>query len=182
MMILYTDNVRHKNAIDYIMTNYDEYALILHDRDIDDQGNLKKSHYHVLLKFKNAKWNTSLAKELDIEENLIQQCKNVTSSLKYFIHYNDDNKYKYDISDMIGSDKLIKKLEKLISDGRDENEKSLELIDYIENFSGEISIIAFSKYCCSVGMWDVFRRASNIYLSIINQHNYDVLHKKRNNI
>lgn len=169
--ILYTDNDRHLNAIKYIQENYSDYVFIFHDKDVNEVGEDKKPHFHVLLQFKNSRWNTALAKELDIEENLLQECKNVTGSLKYFIHFGLDNKYQYSIEDCVGSSKLLKRLEKVVSNGKDENEKTSDLIDYINEFDGIISVLAFSRYCCTVGMWDVFRRASSIFLALIQEHN-----------
>lgn len=170
-LLLYPlEDESHKKALEYIKLNYD-YAMITHDKDYyADTGELKKSHTHIVLSFNNAKWNTAICDELGITTNYIQQCRNFEKALDYLIHYNDDTKYQYDIEDVKGNLKL--KLEKIINnDNKDENEKSTELIEYIENFKGHLSISTFSKYCASVGRWDIFRRAAFIYLRLIDEHN-----------
>jgi len=107
---------------------------------------------------------------LEIESNYIQECRNFEKALDYLIHFNDDTKYQYPIDEVHGNLKL--KLEKIIrNDDKDENEKSFELITYIENFKGFLSIKNFARYCSEIGMWDVFRRASIIYLEMIKEHN-----------
>lgn len=67
-LVLYPEDETHTKAIEYIERNYD-YAIILHDRDCNEYGEIKKEHYHIVLRFKNAKWNTALAEELKITVN-----------------------------------------------------------------------------------------------------------------
>ena len=168
-LVLYEDDETHKNALDLIKKNYD-FAMIRHDKDVDDEGNLKKPHFHVVLKFKNAVWSTSLASDLGIGENYLEKCRSLDKSLQYLIHHNDPDKFPYSIDEVHGS--LKKYLNRLIeNDNKDENDKAQELMMYIYKFNGEISITEFSKHCQDVGMWDVFRRATTIFLKIIEEHN-----------
>lgn len=171
-LLLYPlEDETHKKAIEYIKLNYD-YALIVHDKDIDEEGSLKKIHTHVVISCQNAKWNSALAEELGIAPNYLAKCRNFENALEYLIHYNDNDKYGYDIDDVQGN--LASRLKQIIlNDGKDENTKAYELIDYIENYEGYIDICEFSKYCCSVGMWDVYRRASYLFIRIIDKHNFE---------
>lgn len=167
------EDITHKNALEYIKLNYD-YAFIVHDKDINDQGELKKQHTHVVVSFNNAKWNTAIAKELGIEPNYMQECRNFERALDYLIHFNDDTKYQYSIDEVIGP--LKSKLEKIISnDGKSEDDKAIEIFDFIDNFKGKLTVSAVGRYSASVGMWDVFRRASSIYLNAISEHNLNVI-------
>ena len=85
-------------------------------------------------------------------------------ALDYLIHLNDDSKYQYSIDEVKGN--LKQKLEKIIkNNNKDENEKANELITYIENYIGILRVSEFAKYSSDIGMWDVFRRASIIYLN-----------------
>jgi len=171
-LLLYpNEDESHRKAIEYIKLNYD-YALIVHDKDFsNDTGEIKKAHTHIVLSCDNAKWNTALATELGITPNYIQQCRNYENALNYLIHYNDDTKYQYSINEVKGN--LKQKLEKLlINDKKDENDKSIELIEYIKNYEGVLSVSRFAKYSAEIGMWDVFRRASFIFLKLIEEHNF----------
>lgn len=170
-LLLYpNEDKSHKNALEYIKKNYD-CALIEHNKDYyKETGEIKKSHTHVVISFASAKWNTSVAKELGITENYIQNCRNFQSALNYLIHYDDDTKYQYSIDEVHGN--LKSKLEKYLkNDNKDESEKSLELMKYIEDYKGILRLSEFAKYSAEVGMWDVFRRASIIYLKLIEEHN-----------
>lgn len=158
-------------ALEYIKLNYD-YASIVHDKDVDfETGEIKKSHTHVVVSFNNAKWNTAFAEEIGIGENYIQSIRSYENCLEYLIHYNDDTKFRYDIEEVQGS--LKNKLKKfIINDDKDENEKCIELLKYIDDFNDYLTIRQFAEYCANCGMWDVFRRSASIYLSIINEHNF----------
>lgn len=159
----------HRKAIEFIKLNYD-YALIVHDKDKDEEGRVKKSHTHVIISFPNAKWNTAVAEELSITSNYIEKCRDMDKALEYLIHYNDDSKHQYDIEEVQGN--LKAKLKKiLLNDGKDENTKAFELMDYIDNFEGYIDEMEFFKYACEIGMYDVARRSAYIMLRLIDKHN-----------
>ena len=119
-LVLYDEDKTHKKAIDYIIKNYD-YAMILHDKDFNDDGEIKKPHYHIVIRFPNARWNTALANELEITENYIEECRSLKRSLLYLIHYYDENKYQYQLNDVEGS--LKRRLEEIIKSEYDKFNK-----------------------------------------------------------
>lgn len=184
-LLLYPlEDKTHKKALEFIKLNYD-YACITHNQDKNEQGETKKSHVHVILRFTNAKWNTAIAEELGIAPNYIEKCRDLEKALEYLIHYNDDTKHQYDIEEVQGNLKgELKK--KLANDGKDENIKAYELMDYIENYEGYIDEMQFFKYACELGMFDVARRSSYILLRLIDKHNHVLAsvefseHKKNN--
>lgn len=79
--ILYEEDKEQMKALEYLKENY-RYACILHNRDIEDNGEIKKAHYHVIIEIgRNPRNRGSIAKETNIKENYIermQQTKNVT--------------------------------------------------------------------------------------------------------
>lgn len=170
-LLLYPDNADHMDALEKIKQSYD-YACVLHDKDVDEDGVIKKAHYHVvILAGKNAIWSTALSKNIGLDVNFIQQCRNVDRSLEYLIHFNEEEKHQYDLEEVKGT--LKSRLSQLINTvGKGESDKVSELIEFIEGYEGHLTISTFSKHCASVGMWDVFRRAGTIFIKIIEEHNY----------
>lgn len=74
----------------------------LHDKDIDDEGKLKKPHRHIMIDFGGG---IKLKSVESIIESIkaYQHCEivgNKTSMYYYFIHKNDKDKYQYDIEEM----------------------------------------------------------------------------------
>lgn len=169
-LILYEEDETHKKAIEYIKKNYD-FAMILHDRDVDNiTGEIKKPHYHFVIRFQNARWNTSLAEDLGITPNYIEESRSLKRSLLYLIHYYDEDKYQYSLEYIEGS--LKGRLLEIIKNGeKTENEKMQELLDYIDNSEQCISIPQFIRYCVSIGYTDVVRRDFCLLVPIIEEHN-----------
>lgn len=168
--MLYDEDISHINAMEFIKKNYD-YACIFHDKDIkEDTGEIKKGHYHYVIKFNNAKWNTAIADELGITPNYIENCRNIKNSLLYLIHYNDIDKYQYNIDEVSGS--LKKKLIEILNNGeKTENEKMQEIIDYIDNERGNINYASFIKVFVALGYTDIIRRDWSLIKCLLDDHN-----------
>lgn len=168
-LILYDEDKTHKNALDYIQKNLD-YAMILHDKDVDDlTGEIKKPHYHVVIRFNNAKWNTSLAEDLNITSNYIEESRSLKRSLLYLIHYYDEEKYQYSLDDVNGS--LKKKLSEYIkNDDKSEWEKVEEIFQYID-VQGFMLKSHLMRYCTSIGYWDIMRRNYMPLIHYLEEHN-----------
>lgn len=169
-LLLYTsEDDTHIKALEYIKNNYENYAYIIHDKDTNKDNELKKAHTHIVLEFNNARWSSSLAEELGITPNYLQNCKNFEKALDYLIHFNDDTKYQYDISEVKGNLKkqLIKQMN---SFNKDENEIVKEIIEMINN-SDLIDVSTFVKIMCDWGYYSYFRRSLGLFLRLIDNHN-----------
>lgn len=169
-LILYEEDKTHLMALDRIKKNYN-YAMIRHNQDIDENEEIKKEHFHIVIKFDNARWNTSIAEDLGIESNYIQKCANLKSSLLYLIHFRDFDKHLYSIDEVQGPLKTDLKIF-IAKEEKDENIRVREVYRWIENQPVPLSISSLSKWCYENGYWDVFRRASSIFFKILDEKNY----------
>jgi len=167
-LLLYPDDPSHVKALEFIKDSYD-YAYILHEAEEET----KKPHWHVVLRFKNAQWNTALSKNLGISVNYIRNSNDIDRALQYLIHYNNVEKKQYDISCVKGPlvDRLKISLNKV---DRTEDEEAKILIDYIVNSSDRISYTDFAKYCVNNGYWATYRRGQNIFRLLINERNEEL--------
>lgn len=182
-LVLYEDDETHQRAIHKIV-NYYNHAIICHDMDVYENdiydngtlihhaGEFKKKHYHIIIKFENARWNTSVADDLGIELNYIQMCSDLKGSLLYLIHFKNYDKHLYSVDAVSGPLKkdLIILKNKAESD---ENVKVQYIYDWINNQIPPLTIMKFSKWCFENGYWDVFRRSSSIFFRIIDEKNYN---------
>jgi len=170
-VLLYPDCAEHLVILEKIKTTY-EHAGILHDKDVDESGNVKKPHYHIVVSFKNAMWNTAISKELGLPLNLIQQCRNEESALAYLIHFLEENKHHYALDEVFGTSSLKKALKAVTEkETLSEGDKVIELLEMIENADKHIDLMSFSKMCASAGRWDIFRRSASIFLKVIEEKN-----------
>ena len=188
MLLLYPDNELHAEALNKIPKSYD-YAMILHDKDTwteDDEkknpyhkaGTFKKPHYHVVLRFNQAKWSTAICKELNIEHNYIEDVKRFDNALQYLIHYNDTDKAQYNIEEVQGNlkAKLVESINKV---EKSEGEKVVELIEFIKEYDGKLSVTEFASYCAMNGYWSEFRRSGAIFCKMIDEHNEQYIVRTR---
>ena len=87
----------------------DYYAFILHDRDVNDEGEIKTPHYHIVLKC-----NSRYAKEsiiTDFAKNLkinrvcvkVKAYHDICGAVQYLVHQNDKDKFQYDRSEIVSS-------------------------------------------------------------------------------
>lgn len=172
-LLLYPEDKTHVEALERIKRSFD-YAVILHDKDLDENEEIKKAHWHVVVTVgTNKRWNTALAKELGIEMNYIEKIRNLDRALEYLIHLNDSDKYQYSIDAVEGTLKT-RLTASMNSSDKTENEVIAEIIEFIEIQQYKISYTYFAKYCASNGFWDVYRRAGAIINKIIEEHNADV--------
>lgn len=169
LLLLYPDNQQHCKAVEKIKQSYD-YAIILHNRDVTQDGELKKEHWHIVLRFQQAIWRSALCKNLGIDTNYCEDVKKFDNALQYLIHYNDSDKAQYNVDEVQGNlkQRLVESINKV---EKSEGEKVLELIEYIESQDNRISIKQFASYCASAGCWSEFRRSATIFIKIIDEHN-----------
>lgn len=99
-----------------------EIVYIKHDKDIDKNGKLKKEHYHLIFNFSRGPITLRTVKItiLGLDENRYVKVlsKSWQKNLQYLIHKNNNDKYKYNLDDVVivrGNPDEINKL--IISDG-----------------------------------------------------------------
>lgn len=129
-LLFYPEDETHKKALEYVEKNFD-YAWILHDKDVTENGELKKPHIHCVIRVGTiARWRSSVAEELGISLAYIEGCS-LKKQLRYLIHFDNDDKHKYDIEEVHGN--LKKKLiDEIEGDTSQEDEKVAKMIFYIE--------------------------------------------------
>lgn len=168
-------------AIFNLTNNGYDYVGIKHDKDIytedkfnDDltikhaKGELKKEHFHFVVKFRNARTISAVAKELGIDERFVEICKSFKNSSSYLLHIGHDDKYQYDNDELIGN--LVPDVLKLIDDSS-EDSRFLALLDLFNDLEGFVSKNDFARMCVKNGLYDVFRRNSYYVLGCLSEYN-----------
>lgn len=127
-MILYPDSTTYdcESIMSDVMSNYD-YAWIKHDKDVDEDGVLKKEHIHILVSFNSPRkfsWILSRFKQTHVES-----ISSNVAYLRYMTHsdLDDSTKYIYPDSDLHMSTKFKSIYEKEI--------KEINLIDLVNEFN-----------------------------------------------
>ena len=82
-----------------------EYAIMLHNQDVNEDGTLKKPHFHVYIYFGgSAPEFKYVAAWFNISEHMIQKIKtNKATVLRYYTHENAPHKHQYPLEDMVAN-------------------------------------------------------------------------------
>lgn len=73
----------------------------LHDKDIDDDEQIKKAHWHIILCYGGNKSFDQVKEDLaELKCPIPQICRDVRSSVRYFIHKDHPHKFQYSQADI----------------------------------------------------------------------------------
>ena len=179
--IIYEDDENFDNQL-FNLAQEKEACWIRHDQDVTEEGELKKPHYHFVIKLKNPCTLSALAKRLEVNENMLEYVKNVNSSLKYLIHYGDDNKFQYDPRDVSSNSDVFKnRFLDLVTKDIKESDKVLSIYEFINGVKKPINVNMLFKYVQKHNLWDAYRRNYAIIKDLTYQHNGEILGKRYNN-
>jgi hypothetical protein len=165
-LVLYPEDSNHCNLLNYLSNTY-TCKYILHDKDINKDGELKKSHWHIVWQTPSPRTISSLKKELNID--YLESVRTQKQMLAYLIHANDSNKYQYPVSDLKGD---------LSIENDTEDNNILLILDFIENSDVEITIKQLNYFCAKNGLWSHYRRSSYIFIKTLEEHNKLINFKK----
>lgn len=172
--VLYPEDSSHAACIDKLKSGGYNFAAILHDKDVhedgDHKGELKKPHWHIVVKFPNAVWNEALAKEIGIQVNYLEKAKSLDSALLYLVHDGYEDKYQYDLADVFGP--LQTRLASLLKD-TDESTRALNIYDIIRGSPGIVTYTEVFEKACKAGLYGDFRRMGSGVMYLIKDHNQE---------
>lgn len=167
---LYREDVTHSHALS-LVPDYCDYALIEHDSDIDDDGQPKKPHVHVFIRFPNPRYLNSVAKDLGIASNYIRPCGDSRSFVRYLVHRDSPNKFQYDPKNIVSNIPDFVQ-ECLASDKeKSESDKVLEILELLDNISSFVDTRSFVRLVAKAGLYDVYRRSQYTFIQILKEHN-----------
>lgn len=139
--VLYTDSddYDYSKVLCDIVNNY-EFAYILHDKDLDDNGELKKSHCHVMVNFKTPRKESFIKNRFCVKH--IESVSSEKSYLEYMLHLGYDDKYQYNVSELHMSRHYKEIYDKDVCDI-----SILDILfDYIEDGEHEFNYRSFAIY------------------------------------
>lgn len=154
------------------------YVYALHDKDTDDMGELKKSHYHIVVRVKGGMTLSAFKKNVGIR--YAEPLKSWEGYCVYLIHADSESKsrgkYQYPVDILCGSlrDDAIKVINKALGGkqkGKSEDDKGiLEILDFIESMD-YVTTACLVRWCCQNDLYSVYRRAGRIVADLLQEHN-----------
>lgn len=179
MILLYPEWGSYEEILQDIKGSFKNYAYIKHIPEEEE----KKEHVHLILSLDNPRTEESLAKRLEIDKRFVQHIKSLRGSCRYLVHMDNEDKYQYNLDQVIVSNSFrttyFKSFDDLLSDE--------EILDNIYTFVNDYKDmnpikleVELSKFVCANAYERVFKRYYNTivkYVSYLSQnfglHNID---------
>lgn len=163
--VLYPDSESYccDDVLNILKSTFPEFAYILHDKDVDESGELKKPHIHWVGRLKAARYLAALADDLGIAENMIERCRSFDAFIRYLIHADDPDKFHYPLEAVISTFPI----NKFFRD--DEEIQAGRLADYIIDARCS-SMSNAVRWALKNGCWGTLRRAGSIWSAVISEN------------
>ena len=155
------------NALEY----FDEYAYIKHDKDALENGAPKKTHWHIVGRFENARSIPAVADKLGIPSNFVECKKGYTfkKGVRYLAHADSPEKHQYDWHDIESNVENISKFF-----GINDLGQAFAILDFIEERS-VTSPRVLIRWAMQNGCYSELRRGYGMWSAVMNdiKSNYD---------
>lgn len=102
-MYIDSDNHDYKEVIEKAIKDCDRYAYIVHDKDVNEDGEIKKPHVHMFVRYYYQRSRTSVAVDIGLPLNLVEYSLSEKQSVRYELHADDINKHQYSIEEIISN-------------------------------------------------------------------------------
>ncbi len=157
MILLYPEDSYFNDVLFDIKGSFKKYAYIKHIPEEEE----KKEHVHLILSLDNPRSESSLSRRLGLPKRLIQHTKSLRASCRYLVHKDNEDKYQYNLDQVIVSNAFrstyFKSFDDLLSD-----EEILDniygFIDDHKDFSPIKLEMELTRYICSNSFHSVFKR------------------------
>ena len=157
MILLYPEDSYFNDVLNDIKGSFKNYAYIKHIPEEEE----KKEHIHLILSLDNPRSVISLAKRLEIDKRLIQHIKSLRASCRYLVHADAEDKYQYNLDQVIVSHSFKSTYFKSFDDLLSDEEILDNIYDFIRDNRALSPIeleIQLSRFVCSNGFERVFKR------------------------
>lgn len=104
-IVLYPESSSYNcsQVLQDIVSYYDTWAYILHDKDWLEDGTQKKPHYHVYVRSSSPRPDDRVSRMTGCPLESIRHVKSWRGAIRYLIHFDHPEKAQYDISSVASS-------------------------------------------------------------------------------
>lgn len=148
---LYPDSESYdcETLLSTIRSKFIDWAYILHDKDINENGELKKPHIHWVGRA-TPRCLSVVSNFLGLPENDIEVVKNFDNMVMYLIHLNDIDKFQYSPDDVETNLPNIGQLLRRQSEG--------QIVKDLASAKMQKSWYDLVQYAVDIDSYDILRR------------------------
>lgn len=159
MILLYKDSTTYSydDVLFDLKGSFKNYAFITHQPEKEE----KKEHLHFILSLDNPRSINSLSKRIGVAPNYIQSVKSLRASCRYLTHIDDDEKTRYELTDVKVSSSFSRKFFGAYDDLKTEEDVIDDIYLYID----------------SLCEYD-YKDAIKFLIKFVNSQAYDTIYKR----
>lgn len=176
------EHYHEDGGFEEILANLDDkgfpYVYALHDKDIADDGNPKKPHYHIEVRVPGGMSLSAFKKNVGIR--YAEPLKSWEGYTVYLLHADSESKSKgkYVYPDSILQGTMADEARKVINKALGNNQKKrgeddkgiLEILEFIESMD-YCTTACLVRWCCQNNLYSVYRRSGRIVADLLAEHN-----------
>lgn len=164
--VLWLDDSSHASALVKLDDLKFNYVFVIHDKD---EG--VKPHVHLFLRFCNARYRSSVAKDLGISDNYLHKVINSVAYIRYMIHFGNKfrNKYQYSVDDYVGP--LSSWAVECVNNLKLSTADFVNLVCHFIDSSEYVSLSSFWSYCYSMNFGKVVFNHFYFFKHYLDEHN-----------
>lgn len=166
---LYPEWSYFTNIVSHIVK--EKYALILHDKDTNDNGEIKKEHVHVVVKYGGKRTLSSVRNEYakyGLENRFVDTC-NERAMLRYLVHLDNPEKYQYSKNEI--DTNMKSECESAWADEVSSEEALLLITMFLEETEKHIPYAEMVKYAIKNNLTKGLKAYGNHINNMLREHN-----------
>lgn len=170
--ILYPDSTAYSCAekLDILKECFPKWAFVLHDKDVNEDGELKKPHYHWVGYRENGVQVSTIAKFMDLPEAAVEFGKFGWRALvRYLTHIDHPEKTLYPVEDVTCNFNICA----LLQDELTSDDMAKSILNYLVS-SGCSSTRQLVAWAIDNGVWSELRRSSGLWSAIMLENRNDL--------
>lgn len=193
-LVLYPDS----ESYDYLTAKmealqyFDTWCYILHDKDTDEKGELKKPHVHLMgTKSKSVRYSTVCnalgvplsAMTMPNDKKGMRQT--MRGSVRYCLHLDHPDKYQYPFEELVSNlsqDMLDKYLERGNEKENRESNALDEMIEYCREHRWHVTTLNLLRFCQSNDILGYYHRWNRVLEKIIFEEQNHLIDSDKNDL
>ena len=146
------------------VTQYFSYwCYILHDKDIGDDGTLKKAHYHVYGKLDTPRIPSSVANALGVGVASLRVVSSWRGAVRYLVHLDNPNKFQYSGDDIVSNFDPVKLLTV------DDDVQAARIFSFIQS-SRCSTVFELTAWAFANGCYPALRRGFAVWSRLLSEN------------
>lgn len=163
-LVLYSDSTSYNcdEVISQAKNFFNEWAFVLHDKDVYEDGSPKKPHYHLIGKLPHNFTPSGICFHLGITDSSLANISSWKGAVRYLMHLDNPEKHQYSNDEIQTNFSLVP----FLVQKEDDTAQASQIYAYITESNPSLQEVV--EYCLRKNLWSAFRRGFAVWSKLIN--------------